>query len=160
VKNLQLLGFTHFIRLTRRNTLRKVVSALVGAKTEQYHRRRGQAGKSEPVTIDLDSVAIEGQVRPLLEVLRGYQEDEARIRGLLADQPLLELEYETDIQGSPLEAYRKTCSFLSLEPVQAEVRLVRTNPHPLGALIANLDEVTRTLSGSGFEWMLEEDPGG
>jgi hypothetical protein len=75
---------------------------------------------------------------------------------LLADKDVLQLTYEDDILKDPRIAYRRVCGYLGLEPCPAFVRHARSNPFRLDEIIENYDEVKQALSGTEFEWMLED----
>jgi hypothetical protein len=56
----------------------------------------------------------------------------------------------------PRRGYRKICRFLGVQCVELPVRHERTTPQPLSQIIQNYADLEYALSGTEFEWMLEE----
>lgn len=152
----QSLGVSRFIVLRRRNYLRKIVSSLMAFATGRWHVRPGDAVSAAPVTINIDRVPIDQGRLSLLDLMRGFDRDFARLDELLADKPVLRLTYEEDIAHDPLQAYRKTCAFLGLDVQPVAVPYGKTTPFPLREVIANFDEVRAALRDTPYAWMLEE----
>src|SRR5690606_41313408 len=100
---------------------------------------------------------IDASCKPLVTLLREYQESLERIQALLAGRPVLRLRYEDDLAADPLAGYRKVCAFLGLPPGQPEVRFSRTTPHPWRTVVENADEVVAALAGTEFAWMTTEE---
>ena len=157
VPALERLGFTRFVVLDRRNTLRKVVSSLVASRRGSA---RVPAGTEVPlirVHLPVEAVPIDSTRKPLVELLRDYQGGVLRIEELLANRPLLRLRYEDDLADDPLAGYRAVCSFLGLPAEKPQVRLGRTTPYPWRQVVENADAVVAALAGTEFAWMAEED---
>ncbi|MCL4686310.1 hypothetical protein KJ059_16350 [Myxococcota bacterium] len=157
VPALEKRGFTRFVVLDRRNTLRKVVSSLVAARRGSARLPAGVVAPLLRVHVPVDAVPIDSTCKPLVELLREYQDSVCRIETLLADRPLLRLRYEDDLAQDPLAGYRTACDFLGLAVEQPEVRFSRTTPHPWRQVVENPEAVTAALAGTEFEWMTAED---
>ena len=156
VATLKRLGVTHWILLTRRNTLRKVVSGVIGNSVNYYQVDKGKKSTRNPIVLETDHVRIESQDRPLLDVLRQSEQDQVIMRELLGNEALLQLYYEDDIEHDPTRAYARMCEFLCVPSGEVSIEMSRTNPYPLRELLVNYEEVRRVLAGSTFEWMLDE----
>ena len=155
VSSLAALGFKHFIVLTRRNYLRKVVSSLVARASSRWHVPAGAVATLQRVRINVDAVGIDHGHLPLMELLRGYDADLAQVDALLAHRPVLKLVYEEDIEQDPRAAYRKVCAFIGEAMPPVNVRLDRTTPFPLREIIENYSEVAACLRGTPYEWMID-----
>jgi len=157
VPRLEALGFSRFVLLDRRNTLRKVISSLVAAQRGSTRLPAGAEAPLLRVRVPVDAVPIDATCQPLVAHLRDYQQGVQRVATLLADRPCLRLRYEDDLAGDPLAGYRKVCAFLGLPPAQPQVRFARTTPHPWRAVVENADEVVAALAGTEFAWMTAEE---
>jgi LPS sulfotransferase NodH len=157
VTQLHAADFRRFILLERRNYLRKIVSSLIAKSSGQWHFRNKSPQKPAPVFIDVDAVAIDWTVLPLLTHLERFRDDFTQAAAVLRPYPLLNLTYETDIAADPTIAFSKACRFLNLEPHPAIVHYQRANPYPLTDLIVNVDQVAKRLRHTPFAWMLSED---
>jgi hypothetical protein len=155
VEMLKRLGVTRWIMLTRENTLRTVISALIGNQAEYYHLAGDQESSRRQIEVDVHKIAIDSQIRPLIDVLKQYEQDQNTIKKLLHDQNMLFLSYEQHIENDPQLAYDKICQLLNVQPAQSEIKHKKTNPYPVRDLILNVEDVREHLSGSGFDWMLE-----
>ncbi len=105
----------------------------------------------------MNRVAIDRTQKTLLPFLSGYTEGSQKLEIALRGRPVLHLTYEDDVSRDPLIAYRRICLFLNLVPTSAAVRLKKTNPFELGAMVENLEEVIEYLHGTPFEWMIRDD---
>lgn len=157
LQRLERIGVDRYILLERKNTLRKVVSSLVGRKRGRYHEPAGRSARLTTVRIDPASVEIDSDRRPLRELLEGYARDLERFKGRMEGRAMLHLTYEDDVAPGPLGAYTRACRFLGVAPARVEVRYSRTTPFPLREVIENFDEVRRALRGTPFERLVEED---
>lgn len=151
------LGVTHYILLVRRNTLRHVVSHYASKQRGRWHMSASNAAERKQFTLDPETITTgSGKGRPLLGYLQEVDDAHATVRAALKDQPVLEIEYESDIEAKgALFAYEKICAFLDLAPEAAEIRNRRINPFPVHETILNHDQIAATLKGTRFEWMLE-----
>jgi hypothetical protein len=157
VPALERLGFTRFVVLDRRNTLRKVVSSLVATRRGSARVPAGTAVPLLRVHVPVDAVPIDSTCKPLVELLRDYQDGVRRIEALLADRAVLRLRYEDDLAQDPLAGYRAVCGFLGLPAEQPQVRLGRTTPYPWRQVVENPEAVVAALAGTEFAWMASED---
>jgi hypothetical protein len=156
VAELEARGFDRFVVLDRRNKLRKVVSSLVAAERGSARIPAGTAAPLLRVRIPVDAVPIDSSNKPLVELIREYEEDTRRIEQILAGKSVLRLRYEDDLEKDPMDAYRRTCAFLGIAPEAGEIRLGRTTPHPWRDVVENHEEVAAALAGTPFAWMAEE----
>ena len=152
---LENLGIEHFILLTRRNVLRKLVSNLVARERGRWRLEAREAAPLTRVHVDTSNLQM-ASIKPLVTHIRDTLADYATLRSALSSRRCLELVYEDDVHRDPRRAYRRICEFLGVEYVAAPVRHGRTTPHPLRQVIENYDEVAQVMSNTGFEWMLEE----
>lgn len=157
VPALEALGFTRFVVLDRRNTLRKVVSSLVATKRGSARLPAGADAPLVRVRVPVDAVPIDATCKPLVALLRDYEDGLRRIESLLAHRPCLRLRYEDDLAADPLAGYRKACAFLGVPAGEPAVRLGRTTPHPWRAVVENSDDVVAALAGTEFAWMTAEE---
>lgn len=149
------LDFRYFVLLTRRNHLRRAVSAEIGRK-RGYWNTFDAVKDRVTVRLDPQRFLSYGRETPLVEYFRGLDEAYEAFRSRLADRHLLELVYEQDVQNDPAIGYGRICSMLGIEPRAANVRLKRINPQPLSQLIENFGEVEAALAGSPYAWMTAE----
>jgi hypothetical protein len=152
------IGVTHYILLTRRNTLRHVVSHYASKNRGSWHASKADSVRRQqfPLTIgDITTGSAPG--RPLIEYLQEVDDIHEEVRSQLQDQRFLEVEYEADIDMQGAEfAYGKVCDFLDVEPVDAKVQNVKVNPFSLKDILSNYSEVAEALQGTKFEWMLTD----
>jgi hypothetical protein len=156
VQSLDELGYTHYIVLERRNYLRKIVSSLVAHKQSQFHRRPRKEAVLTPVEVEVQSVKIDRDCKPLLSYLQDYRAGFEALDSLLAGRNVLKLIYEDDLSADPLIGYRRVCDFLGAPEERARVRYGKTNPFPLTEIILNFDAVESALRETPFAWMLYE----
>lgn len=156
VESLSGLGFDHFILLRRRNTLRALVSIAIAAEDGRYHQAADAPPVLRRVVIPVEVVSPLGVKRSLIARLEHREARFSVLEHALRGRNVLHLTYEEDVNPDPLVGYRRICSFLGMEADDVTVRLGRTNPFPLRRIIVNLDEVQEALSGSPYEWMLDD----
>ncbi len=151
---LEVLRFSHFIVLRRRNLLRRFLSGAILEQTRRAHRpEAGQAPRNR-IRLDCERIPL-GEVHlPLLEAIDIVTEQHRQLDELLADRQVLQLEFEADVEADPRAAYGRVCDFLALAPVEVDIPLKRVNPYPLAELIDNFDEVQGCLAGTAHAWML------
>jgi hypothetical protein len=150
------LGFSHYVLLQRRNTLRKLVSSVIGHQRARWHQPADRGTSLIRISLDVNNVAIDRERKPLLAYLQDYETNFKALAQLLHDRHVLHLSYEEDVSADPQIAYGCVCDFLGLERYPAIIRYGKTNPFPLRAMIANFDEVEGVLSGTPYAWMLYE----
>ena len=158
VEQLRRLGLEHFIVLDRRNHLRQLVSSLIGEKSSRYHQRSGERAVLTRIVLDVNEIKLEPHTKamPLIEHLKGYEEDVCMLEDLLHQHNVLRLTYETDVLKDPLVGYRRICNFVNIDCIEYPIRYGKTNPFYLEDIILNYEEVKNTLGGSPFEWMLDD----
>lgn len=151
------IGVTHYILLTRRNTLRHVVSHYASKNRGGWHASKADEVRARTFPLDISAITTgSAPGRPLVDYLQEVDEAHAAVRRLLADERFLEVEYETDIDEKGADhAYRKICDFLGLAPGSVRIRNVKVNPYPMSEVVENFDEIARTLDGTDFGWMAE-----
>ena len=155
--HLDSLGFSHYVLLDRRNRLRKVVSSLIAhERGRPYHIGRRSKAKLNRIRIEVDNVRIDFDQKPLVEYLADYEVQIESLKAALDDNYVLSLTYEEDIRENPVKAYFRVCDFIGVQPEKASIKLSRTNPFPLEAMVENLDEVRESLRGTPYERMLED----
>jgi len=152
VRDLSDAGFDRFSVLERKNALRWLVSAEIGAQRQEWHLRRGELPRLKPVWIPLHY----DQQKSLADRLHGLASWHKEVGDCLTGHPVLHLTYEDHIQADPTRAYREICEFMDIPATPVRVTETRLNPFPLTRLIANFNEVETALRGTGLEWMLDE----
>lgn len=155
MENLEKLGFAYFIHLDRKNRLRKIVSSLRAHEDKKSYHQSGKA-KLKKVRVDVDHIVIDFNAKSLLEFLSDYDLQYSSVKSLLAPKKPLNLSYEDDIQEDPMIGYKKICDYIGLKPKDVTINLSRTNPFPVREMIENINEVERVLSGTEYEWMLND----
>ena len=150
------LGVTHFVVLERRNTLRKVVSSLLARQRGRFHFREGESPPPATLSIDVERVDIDNEVKPLIAFLESFARDFRVLRKELESRRSLWLTYEDNVERDPVQGAHRVCDFLGLDRHHPSVDYVRTTPRALRTLISNYHELAEALGGTPFEWMLEE----
>ena len=147
IQSLRQRNFTHFIFLTRKNGLRRLISKRVGAKTRKAHYKIDE----EPVVtkIELDPVKV-------LRWLKLMKHEFDPMRNAVHGQKVLDINYEDHIQNDPSIAYRIVCEFLGYDAVPAEIQLRKSNPFPMSSLVSNYKTIKSKLEKTEFAWMLED----
>jgi hypothetical protein len=153
---LDTIGIDHYILLTRRNILRKIVSNLVARERGRWRLGSEEIARLTKIHVDVVRLKL-ATTRPLLEHLRDTQAEYDALQAALSSRHCLQLVYEDDILKDPRDAVRKFCDFLDVEYLELPVRHSRTTPQALRQIIGNYTEVEEVLSGTEFEWMLAED---
>ena len=146
------LAFSKTVFLRRRNLVRRLVSSDIAATTNQWHARVRDRLEARPVHIS---------VAPGEDGIRCRLEREARalrrIERVLQTRPHLALHYEDDVMDDPMRGYTMVRDYLELTPLRrVEVRLRRTNPVPVSAMVSNFAELAQALAGTRFEAMLHD----
>ena len=150
------LKYKKFILITRRNHLKRVISILKGRQTGEWHSKQVKT-KASPIEVPLENFAYgSGKSGSLIDFFKIMDTETELIIDTIGGKPLLHIVYETDIEESPLKAYRKICEFSGIKPLSPIVNLKKTNPFPLKKLISNFDEVQKYLSKTHYSWMLDD----
>lgn len=147
-------GVDRYVILRRRNLLRIVASGLIAARAGHHHAS-DVGPRPDPIVIDPGRVPLDRTEMPLVALLERWDHQYADLERRLDEATTLSVFYEDDVAADPSVGYRKICTYLGVDAVQAEVRLRPTNPYPLDALVANLDEVQRELEHTKFGWMVD-----
>lgn len=159
LRGLDALGFTHFVLLTRKSYLRKVVSCLVAeakdarGDAEAYFNVSLQPAERVVVRLDPQRLELDSDERPLLDYFEEWDHDFAMIRRLLVGRQSVELSYEDHVQADPQAACRTLRSFLGAEQTPVRLRLGQTTPHALEDILENYDEVSAHLAPTRWGWM-------
>jgi hypothetical protein len=156
INRLEDLGFNYFIVLERRNYLKKIVSSITASRTSRWHKPHNVKAELSAVVVDVDSVVIDNDAKPLIEFLKEYHADFEELKKVLNSRSVLWLTYEDDILNSPNVAYERISNYLGVEPCQISIRFGKTNPFQLKDMISNYTDVERAVRGTQFEWMLHE----
>lgn len=156
ISALSRLGFKQFIILTRRNYLKRVMSATVGFKTGIWHQKKNKKADQIKVNIDINNFRTGNTSKHLLQHFHDLDQHYFELNTILKENNLLNLTYENDIQDHPLVAYNKICDFLGVESFPVEIKYNKTNPFKMFEIIENFDELKSVLKNSKYEWMLVE----
>jgi len=158
INELPELGVERFIVLERKNSLRRIISQILGTKTKVRHLDSKSQAKLTRTRVDLHQVtfSIVYNPKPLINCLEEIDQTYRQLESLLEDKSSLWLTYENDILPDPRIAYRKVCEFIQVEPMAVDILNQRTNPFPIREIVENYDELEAMLKGTQFEWMLTE----
>ncbi len=149
------LRFTKYIVLDRRNYLRRAISAAVARTSSSWHSSDAASGPTR-VHIDVDAFRTWNETEPLVRLFERMDESSQLLHDQLRGDDALYLVYEQDIMNDPIDAYRKICDFVGVQPRNPRPTFQRTNPFPIDSMISNLDEVTGALANTPYEWMLSD----
>ena len=156
VDHLATLGFSRYVVMLRRNTLRTIVSRTVTRSGGQSRRRPCEPARLRRVKIDVNRAWYGDGRYPLLTALANADRLSAEIGRAVARRECLELSYEDDIESDPAVAYRKVCKYLDIVPAEPRVVLGRVNPYPIREIVENFDEVAALVADTPYAWMLED----
>ena len=156
LQHLDTMGFTHYIIMDRKNRLRKIVSSIIAHQKGSYHNDSETRARLKTVYVSVDKVEIDFDSKPLLDYLRDYDRQFNELEFALKRKRLLKLTYEDDIQNDPTIAYSRICEFLDIDRKSVSVNLSKTNPFLVRDMIENLEEVKEVLTGTPYEWMLDD----
>ncbi|WP_300064306.1 hypothetical protein [uncultured Roseobacter sp.] len=164
LKACRTMGVTHYILLTRRNTLRHVVSHYASKSRGNWHAGSGEKIQKKEFSLNINDITTgRAPGRALTNYLQEVDAAHAEVRTALTGEKFLELEYERDIdEAGAYHAYTQICTFLGVPTGDVKIRNRRMNPYPLDSVLENYDEVVQTLAGSDFAWMTcdERNAGG
>jgi hypothetical protein len=156
LNHLDIMGFTHYIILDRKNRLRKILSSIIAHQKGGYHADGKIRPRLKSVNVNLDNVEIDFDSKALLDYLTDYDKQFSELETLLEGKRLLKLNYEEHIQEDPKIAYSRICEFMNIRREEVSVNLSKTNPFPVKDMIENYNEVKTVLSGTPYEWMLSD----
>lgn len=151
-------GITHFITLKRNNYLRRILSQIIGYRTQVRHIGAQQEAKLNRIRVDFDRiiVGVDNSEKSLMEWFHETDATHRELEALLSTKRVMHLTYEEDILKDPQVACNKVCEFLDVSLSEGLVNLGRTNPFRIDEMVENYDELVRLLAGTQFEWMLED----
>ncbi len=154
LNHLDSLNYSRFVVLDRNNRLRKIVSSMIMHQYQIGHIEKKSRPKKKKVSINLNSIKIDFDNKPLIEYLIDYDKQFKSLRKALSARDVIYLTYENDIEVDPKKAYKKICNFLNLNPLPVKVKFSKTNPFALKEMIENFAEVEEALCNTPYEWML------
>ena len=135
------------VTLRRRNLLRSLVSAAVAEARQTYHLYGEVKAELAPIRLDPAKVLYGDLTCSLLEQLERLELFDLQIERLSRAMAPLRLTYEDDVQDSPLRGYELIRRHAGLGEFRPQVRLSRTTPFPLSAVVENWSEIRGLLSG-------------
>lgn len=151
-------NYAHII-LRRRNVLKRICSVYKAAQTKIYHVKSDDAEYRKKTfrinfsnLVDYDT-GEKADSFPELIAKSISREEQVISNFRNAGIRYLELVYEDDIEGNPLQAYEKTIHALGLEYQAVRVSLSKTSGG-LKAELENYDELEEQMRNSEYAWML------
>lgn len=135
------------LHLVRTNLLDVVVSQETAQARRQYHAYTSEA---------VDHSAIDLRTEQLVSQLEGLQRSVDAIRLLLRLLPTPSIEISYEELGRSGDALDAAFAFLGVVPQRVTSRFAKLNRGPKQALIANYQDVERTLRGTRFERFLAD----
>ncbi len=145
-----------FIVLRRNNFLRKIVSSQIAHKTKIFHLSTQETLKMEKTTVDVNSIKIDIEHKPLLAFLNNFKEMFDQLDLALQDKKTLKLSFEEDVEQNPLVAYNKICNFLGIIPQNPKINFQKTTPFKMSEIVTNMHEVETYLKDTPFDFMAKE----
>jgi len=128
------------IHFVRNNVLKTILSLATAHKRELYHATQ----KVAPVKVHL-------QPAKLLRDLGRRTRQLEKYRAMFADQPYLEVSYESFVADRDAET-RQVLRFLDIgDFMPLDTDLVKINPDSIADIIENYGEVALALRGTAFE---------
>lgn len=156
IGTLEEMGFDRFIVLERRNYLRKIVSSVIANKTGVWHTANNTPVEQQRIELDTENIFIDNHTTTLIDALAAYTQSFDDIKVELRHRSTLFLNYENDIQSSPLQAYQAICEFIDKPIDTVSIRYGRTNAQPLTTLLSNYEHVAEVLDNTPYAWMLHD----
>jgi len=150
-------GTSHFIHLSRKNILRKVISSLVAMERKVFHYKIGETPPLTRMKIHTDHIYIKDTGSSLVEYIEQTLRQEKEISEFMRSKGRrgLFMSYEDDVEKNPFVGYRKVCEFLGEEPEKAEIRFSKaTAIFRMEDIVENWNDVVAALMGTRHEWML------
>ncbi len=145
-----------FIILRRNNFLRKIISRQIAHKTKVFHLSSKETAKLEKITIDVNSIRIDRDNKPLLDFLINYKEMFDQLDLALRNKKNLKISFEEDIEQNPLEAYNKICNFIGIKPLTPQINYQKTTPFKISQIVTNIYDVEAYLKDTPFCFMTKE----
>lgn len=137
------------IALTRKNLLRKYVSAQIANQDQVWSSREA---RQKTVSVRIDATDLERSLRRMETVNRLILDVAREFRGM-------EVSYEDLIEDRSI-VMGSICRFLGIrmeDAASVKPRTARQNPAHLSELIENYEEVRELLMGTRYEALLEGD---
>ncbi|MEQ9299456.1 MAG: hypothetical protein RIF33_12865 [Cyclobacteriaceae bacterium] len=134
------------IKLTRRNLLKRLVSAELAKETGSYSIFKKSRKVITSITIDTSN---------LITVLNRLEETDFFINEYCPTTPSISVTYEDLVSQSNI-TFKELQKFLGLESKDLESKYKKQNTDSLSELIENYSDVLVTLKGTNFEKFLEE----
>ncbi len=145
-----------FIVLKRNNFMRKIVSSQIAHKTKIFHLSTQETLKLEKTTIDVNSIKIDRDDKPLLDFLNNFREMFDQLDLALQGKKTLKISFEEDVEQNPLVAYNKICNFLGIIPQNPQINFQKTTPFKMSQIVTNIHEVEDYLKDTTFHFMTKE----
>ena len=154
------LGAPHFVFLTRRNALRRHVSTLRCLLHNVTHNTEQTRRAPDKVTIAGDTMCDFSYdfdlLHPSLTSLLEFSDlHRCRVREYALNHGHLYLEYE-DFEHEPLYGAERIFDHLGIPPIKPKSRWTKPGDFPLADLVSNYSDVSRELSGTRWEFMLDD----
>lgn len=158
IQQLVKMGFDHFVVLERQNHLRTILSYTIARKAGVWHIHKHEAATEKAFHINPEKIYLGYEEIDLLTALGEMANYFSTLRNAFKDLnlPYLALTYEKDIRDDPKVGYEKIIDYIGLEIESPQTRFSRTNPFPIRNMVSNYDELFDYLSGTPYEWMLQE----
>jgi LPS sulfotransferase NodH len=145
-----------FIILRRNNFFRKVISSQIAHKTKIFHLSAKETAKLEKVVIDVNSIRIDRDNKPLLDFLNNYKEMFDQLDLALKNKKYLKISFEEDIERNPIEAYNKICNYLGIKPLTPQINYQKTTPFNIAQIVTNINDVEAYLKDTPFYFMTKD----
>lgn len=156
VRGLKALGFNKFIVLKRKNYLKRVACSRISRDTRRWVAHIGEDVSLKRVYIDPKKYKYGMSTTSILSHFERMDDYYLELASVLDTEPVLNLNYEEDIESNPLYAYHKTCAYLGIEAFDVNVHMQKIDPYKMSDYIVNYDELKALLRNTKYEWMLNE----
>lgn len=138
-----------FIFLERTNSLRRILSSLLGAQKNIWHLHEESVTPNK-ITIDVNDfhdadLNFRGHIATVCD---NSKKKNAEYRNAILSMQGQYIEYESDIDNSSLVGFYKLVEFIGVDSFQPIIKFKKTNPQPLSEIIINYEEVLPFLTSS------------
>lgn len=146
-----------FVFLKRDNSLRRIVSMEVARQKGLWHTKDSLEAGSHKITLNSKSLKDTslGFSSDLLSVIRNSKLKEDFYEKQIIQENGLGLSYEGDIDNQIQPTVDNLALSMGVPRKQVDVRLKKTNPHPLSDIITNYAEIESLLKSTDYRWMLQ-----
>ena len=141
----------HIIHLKRENILRTLVSRRIAGITDVWGEKTNLPAKKSRNEVKI-SFTKEELEQGFLRTRDWEEEADRRFK----DHPQLQISYE-ELVNQPEDVHRKLASFLGVDAIQMETKLVKQNTRPLSETIRNFHSLKEAFSGSEWAAFFEEE---